>query len=149
MRILIGLYLSTILGRKPRLAAIRIRKIGCGCFECDDLDQFLMTDQARDDYSLRQERRTHLEKQMLKAPDLITFDTERSGRPYTLEVTKKPEVLAIIRWQVRQKEAEAFLSSIGDENMIAKIMGARYGDVEKALGGTQMFAMKLPGEGGE
>ena len=149
LRTLIGLYLSAILGQKPCLAAIKIRKIGCGCLECNALDQFLTTKAVTARYPLHQERRTHLERQMLKVPDLVAFDTERSGRPYTLVVTKKPEVVTILQWQSRLTEAKTFLSSIGDEKTIAKVMGARFVDVQKALEGTQMFAMKLSGAGGE
>jgi hypothetical protein len=126
MRILIGLYLSAVLGQKPRLAAINIHKIGCGCPECSALDRFLMTEKVRERYPLRQDRRTHLERQALKAPDLITFRTECSGSPYTLVVTKTPETVAILQRQTRQMEAKTFLPTIGDENMIAKVMGARY-----------------------
>jgi hypothetical protein len=149
MRILIRLYLSAVLGQKPRVPAIKIRKIGCGCLECNALDQFLMSNTVTVRYSMRQDRRTHLERHALKAPDLVTFHTERSGSPHTLVVTKKPDIAAILQWKTRETEAKTFLSSIGDDNMIAKIMGTRYGDVQKALDGTQMFMMKLPGAGGE
>jgi hypothetical protein len=143
------MYLSAVLGQKPRPAVMKIRKIGCGCLECDALDRFLTTDTAIERYPLRRDRRIHLERQASKAPDLITFHTERSGNPHTLVVTKKPEVVAILRWQTRQADAKTFLSTIGDENMIEKVMGARYGDFQKALDGTRMFAMKLPGACGE
>ena len=149
MRILIGLHLNAVLGPKPRQSAVKIRKVGCGCYECNHLDTFLLSNTVTAQYPLRQDRRTHLERQALRALDLVTFHTVRSGSPHTLVVTKKPEVAAVLQWQTRQTEARAFLSSIGDANVIATIMGPRYGDVQKALDGTQEFVMKSSASGGE
>ena len=149
MRILIGLHLNAILGPKPRMSAVKIRKVGCGCYECNQLDAFLLSNTVKAQYPLRQDRRMHLERQALRAPDLVTFHTVRSGSPHTLVVTKKPEVAAVLQWQTRQMEARTFLSSIGDANVIATIMGPRYEDVQKALDGTQEFVMKSSASGGE
>jgi len=54
-------------------------------------------------------------------------------------VTKLPEVVQGSAWGHRQKAATAFLSSIGTDEDIKKIMGVRYADVAAAINGTTPF----------
>jgi hypothetical protein len=56
-------------------------------------------------------------------------------------VAKRTETPAFTRWKVRQKEAESFLSSIGNRDVIAKIMDSRIVDVSTALTGAAVFAL--------
>jgi hypothetical protein len=45
------------------------------------------------------------------------------------------------RWLVLQQEAKEFLSAIGNDVDIMKLMGPRYDDVKKALEGVQSFSL--------
>jgi hypothetical protein len=75
------------------------------------------------------------------APDLVTYKTIRSGSPHGLQVTKNRDIVAASQWLVRQREARAFLGTIGSDAVIAKIMDDRYGDIVNALDGTQQFRL--------
>jgi hypothetical protein len=87
----------------------------------------------------------HLEQQIARFSELVTSSRSRpngkKGKAFTLVVTKKTENPAFAQWTVRQKEAESFLSSIGDSDVIAKIMGPRIVDVRMALTGVAVFAV--------
>jgi hypothetical protein len=139
-RILIGRYLSDVLRAKPSEPNAKMRKIGCGCPDCQVLDTFLMSDRPTTEFRMRQDRRAHLEGRALTAKDLLTFHTITTGSPHALVVTKRTEIFN--QWLNRQKVAQTLLSSIGDAQMIAKIMGSRSGDVQKALDGTQAYVVK-------
>jgi hypothetical protein len=138
MRALIELCLKAVLGPKPQ-TNVMIRKIGCGCHDCNDLDTFLLSTSTDHHFRLAQARRTHLETYLRRNTDLVTFQTIRQGSPYSLFVTKKPEVTAALRWKALQKYARSFFASIGEESVIAEIMGSRYEDVRMALEGRKLF----------
>lgn len=147
LQLFIGYYLRDVLGAKPRHMRTKIRKIGCNstvCQACTDVDRFLEAPTSVEQtFRYPQQKRTHLEKRLLGASDLVTFRTIRTGSPHGLVVTKKPEIVAAVQWEHKQREARAFLTSIGEDGLIAKIMGSRYGDVGKALDGTQQFMMTV------
>jgi hypothetical protein len=63
------------------------------------------------------------------------------GSPHTLVVSKKPEVLEQYTWRGRQKAALTFLQIFGGDKELAGIVKDRYGDVLKAVQGTQSFSM--------
>jgi hypothetical protein len=56
-----------------------------------------------------------------------------------LVVTKRPELVPIEHWKIRQKDAKALLTSIGNDAVLVRVMGAQYADVAKALDGTRQF----------
>ena len=138
-RILIGMYLSTVLGAKPRDSKLKIRDIGCGCKDCTGLDYFMKQQNAEMQVTYGSARRAHLQHQAVRAMDLVTFQTERA---HSLVITKRPELVNWIRWQTRIANAKNFLSAIGNDRVIAKLMGPRYVDVENALNGTQIYTFK-------
>lgn len=141
-RSMIGVYLEYILGSKPRQVHVpTIRKIGCGCFECNSVNTFLLSADSQQTFRYVQNRRIHLEGFLRGVPDLVTFSTIRSGSPHGLVVTKNNVIVAATQWLVRQKDAKAFLGKIGNDEVIARIMGPRYGDVLEALKGTMQFKM--------
>jgi len=142
-QILIGTHLRDMLGKKPKLSNARLRKIGCGCADCRQLDKFILDSTTETKtFPLGQVRRTHLESQIVKARDLCTCETMRYGKPYKLKVTKCPEVIDASTWGQRQKTAKWFLGLIGSDDEIKKIMGGRYTDVVAAIDGTMPFGAK-------
>jgi len=144
LQLLVGYYLREILGAKSRDVNAGIRKIGCGCADCKQVDTFLASNTAAEQtFRYAQARRTHVERQLSAASDLVTFQTIRRGSPHGVSVTKRPEVVAASQWVSRVAQAKVFLRSIGDDDVIAKLMGNRYADVSKALQGTQHFVLTV------
>ena len=142
-QILIGTHLRDMLGKKPQLVNARLRKIGCGCADCWELDKFILDSTTETEtFRLAQVRRTHLENQIVKARDLCTCETMRYGKPHGLKVTKCPEVVDASTWGQRQDTAKWFLRLIGSDDMIKRIMGGRYADVVAAIDGTMPFGAK-------
>lgn len=141
LQIFIGSYLRDVLGRKGQVFNAGLRKIGCGCSDCQLLDNFIMDPTTTStNFRLLQKRRTHLEHRINSARDLCTHNTIRSGSPHALQVTKLPSVIAASTWSHRQHNARTFLASIGSDSDIARIMGSSYPDVAIALQGTRPFS---------
>ncbi|KAF8908586.1 hypothetical protein CPB84DRAFT_1843480 [Gymnopilus junonius] len=138
-QVLIGLYLNLILVDKAHKHP-RLRKLGCGCQDCNSLVAFIVDPRSSmTTFRLVQARRSHLEGQLMRARDLCTYITVRSGSPHGLQVTKHPEAVKVLVWEWRQKDAKAFLASIGPDTIIAQIMGERYTEVQRALQGVARF----------
>lgn len=139
-QILIGSYLRVVLGEKGQHLNLRLRKIGCGCQDCQPLDKFILDPKTeKTTFRLVQKRRLHLEAQLSKASDICSYETIKSGNPHGVQVTKLTKVVQASKWESRQKEAKTFLSTIGTDEVIKKIMGVRYSDVIAAINGTVSF----------
>ncbi|KAF4616998.1 hypothetical protein D9613_008503 [Agrocybe pediades] len=142
LQLLIGLNLQDILGTKGQLPSMNLRKIGCGCFECGTLDNFILYDPAATKvFRVVYAQRIHLERQCGFARDICSYITIKSGHPHAIQVTKVPQVVPMSSWLGRQKNAATFLKTIGDGAMIAKIMGSRARDVRDAISGTTPYKM--------
>ncbi|KAF9564500.1 hypothetical protein CPC08DRAFT_247955 [Agrocybe pediades] len=142
LQLLIGLHLKDILGTKGQLPNMKMRKIGCDCSDCQMLDNFILyVPVATRVFRIVQARRIHLERRCDMARDLCAYTIIRSGSPHAIQVTKVPQVVQISSWLGRQKNAVAFLKTIGDDAIIAKIMGSRARDVSDAISGTTPFKM--------
>ncbi|KIM42098.1 hypothetical protein M413DRAFT_126557 [Hebeloma cylindrosporum] len=143
MQVIVATYLKDVLGGRGAFNCL-LRKVGCGCMDCQPLDKFLLDPSVSNaTFRLVQNRRLHLETRLSSANDLCTFQTIRSGSPHGLMVTKRPEVVLASSWNTRQKDAKAFLASIGTDDVISRIMGPRYPDVTQALNGVKAFASGL------
>ena len=146
-QILIGTYLRDILGKKGQLSNTLLRKIGCGCADCQSLDNFILNPKTTSEtFRLAQARRSHLERQVARASDLCSYQTIRGGSPHGLQVTKRREVVQASVWDYRQKEAKKFLASIGSDSTVSKIMGGRYADVVAAVSGKAWFGAGSTGK---
>lgn len=140
MQVMLATYLKDVLGKRGAFNCL-LRKIGCGCQDCQPLDKFMVDPNASTvTFRLAQHRRQHLEVRISSATDLCTSQTIRSGSPHGLMVTKRPDVVLASSWNARQKNAKAFLASIGPDDVISRIMGPRYLDVTQALSGVKTFA---------
>ncbi|CAA7268413.1 unnamed protein product [Cyclocybe aegerita] len=73
------------------------------------------------------------------AKDLCTYETIRSGSPYAVKITKRPEIVRAGTWEGRQQEAKAVLAKIGTNEEIQAIMGQRWKDVQNAIEGVAPF----------
>ena len=133
-----------VLGTKSQNTNAAIRKIGCGCVDCNQINGFLASGSSTEQtFRYPQARRTHLERYLSAASDLVTFQTIRSGSPHGIKVTKRPEVVAAAQWTSRVAQAKVFLRSIGDDDVLSRLMGNRYADVLKALQGVQQFILTV------
>ncbi|KAJ3933304.1 MAG: hypothetical protein NXY57DRAFT_892288 [Lentinula lateritia] len=142
IQVVLGSYLRFVLGARPNPnALVPARKLGCGCSNCQVLDNFLMSKSLEQTFRLVQARRTHLERQLYSGRDLVSFTTIRSGSPHGLVVKKNRQVADYQSWMQRQSQTKTFLGTIGDGNMLRKIAGHRYGDVLTAFEGKQQFML--------
>lgn len=141
IQLVIGSYLRDVLGSKPRSAHPHIRNIGCGCIDCTNMiESFMTSAQTTQTHRIVKARRLHIESRLRTAPDLVSFVTVTTGSPHGVNMTKRPNVVAAQSWKRRQVDAKAFLATIGNDQVLEKIMGSRFGDVQKALAGTQSFS---------
>ncbi|KAF6756350.1 hypothetical protein DFP72DRAFT_1044931 [Ephemerocybe angulata] len=91
-----------------------------------------------------QARRTHLEREIAQAriPHLISTETVRNrGSPYTLVVSKRPEVMGGLNWKEAQTKAVAFIRSVADDKGLKELMPDRYEDVLRAVAGSKVFVV--------
>lgn len=139
-QILIAMYLHDVLGSKPDVP-VNIRKLGCGCADCKPLDAFLLQTKETETFRYPTKRRNHVYPILSSVSDLIAVQTFRDRSPHKLAITKLPDFLAMLLWKVRVTNAKAFLKSIGDDNVIARLMGDRHEDVLKAIQGVQRFTL--------
>lgn len=143
IQVILATYLKDVLGRRGAFNCL-LRKVGCGCEDCQPLDKFMLDPNVSTvTFRLAQYRRHHLESRLSSATDLCTSQTIRSGSPHGLMVTKRHDVVLASSWNARQKNAKAFLASIGTDDVISRIMGPRYIDVTQALSGVKAFASGL------
>ncbi|KAJ3889327.1 hypothetical protein GG344DRAFT_78927 [Lentinula edodes] len=115
IQVVLGSYLRFVLGARPNPnALVPARKLGCGCSDCQVLDNFLMSKSLEQTFRLVQARRTHLERQLYSGRDLVSFTTIRSGSPHGLVVKKNRQVADYQSWMQRQSQTKTFLGTIGD-----------------------------------
>jgi hypothetical protein len=144
LQLFVGTYLRDILGAQPRNIRTKARKIGCGCGDCNAVNNFLSsTTSMQQIFRYAQTRRVHVERHLSAASDLVTFLTIRSGSPHGIQVTKRPKIVAALQWDTRVAQTKTFLGSIGDDDALSKLMRNRYGDVMKALQGSQQFTLMV------
>ena len=132
------------LGLKPP-STPTMRRIGCGCQICGALDAFMLSNDKTREFPGSRNQGQHLEQQISRASNIVTSSRSRpngnKSKSFTLVVTKRTEDPAFTQWKVRQKETESFLASIGDSDVIAKVMGPRSVDVQKARTGMAVFVV--------
>lgn len=134
----IGKYLAEILGKRGHIHPCGLRKVGCRCGDCNDLDKFILdTHQYTTILKVNKQRRNHLENQLRNATDLCTVTQISYGRPQGIKVTKTPAVVWACNWSHRLEESTTFLTSFGSAEVLSEIMGARLKDVIAALEGNQ------------
>ncbi|KAM6514007.1 hypothetical protein FALCPG4_015191 [Fusarium falciforme] len=93
-------YLDNFVGLEPGNNQDLVRNgVRCSCFDCGVLNGFL-TDPARmiGHFSVNKQRRMHLHRQLDSSGVDCTHETERSGSPQTLVVTKT------FRYQVKRHQ---------------------------------------------
>ncbi|EFI26739.1 2OG-Fe(II) oxygenase [Coprinopsis cinerea okayama7 len=136
VRGLVLLYVRQVLGSKPSEASMAsIRKVGCGCVYCNNLDVFIVGPATKIEYREAQIRRTHIEKRIASIPDLVTFTTVKYGSPHTLVITKREAAAQATQWKSKLREAKSFVAELGHGEDMEALMGPQgYLEVQRALG---------------
>ena len=137
----VGQYLHDVLGEMPKTSRLIMRKAGCGCADCQVLDDFLMGPLARTVLRLPVTRKSHIEKRVLNIPDLVSYTIVKSGSPHGIQIIKAAEFVSNTHWGSKVDEANKFLEKLGDTALLEKLMGHRYPDIEPALNGKQKFLL--------
>ncbi|KIJ56219.1 hypothetical protein M422DRAFT_239426 [Sphaerobolus stellatus SS14] len=143
-RNLISLYLHFVLRGKDTGAPIR--KIGCDCADCENLDRFMANSKREKTFRMSLKRRLHLESQLRssRGSEYCQWTMIGSG----LNVIKNADFLASLDWETRKAEASGFLGSLGYIENLRAVMGPRWIDVMTALHGIKSFCLDHePGNG--
>jgi len=143
MQIFVGTYLNEILGLPTTTPKLAIRQIGCGCDDCQKLDDFLTGNLSQILIRLPMSRKSHLEQCLTSAVDLASYRVVTTGSPYGLDITKSKSLIKGGLWASRVSQARKFLAQVGDQAFLQSLMGHRYADIEKALNGTQLFMLPI------
>ena len=131
---IIATYICLVLGREDQPHNVNLRRVGCAsaaCPDCKDLDTFML-DASRPTLTFRmvQKRRIHLEDRARAASDLCTVWHSGTNR---LDCA---DIMSSATWEVRQRNAKTFLASFGTEDVLRRIMGDHFRQVQDALAGT-------------
>ncbi|KAF9044406.1 hypothetical protein BJ165DRAFT_198051 [Panaeolus papilionaceus] len=147
LKLCIELYLGRVLSATApaALPSFPANPVACNQFnECKLLHAFVSNSESAIQFKAVQNVRTHLERHLAteNIGHILTYTTERRGTPYTLVVSKRPEMMASLKWREVHAAALAFLRSIGGTDAeLKEVMQERYDDVVKALQGTKTFVM--------
>ena len=145
LRALVEGWLQNLLGNPSSRAAAITNKLACECQDCERFNRFLRSDAVTETLRALQKRRLHVESIIRRSiPGIVTCTTITHGSPHTLQVTKTQGILAMGGWDTRVGSARAFLSLVGTPDVLARIMGGRYQDVEAALAGTKPYKLSKP-----
>lgn len=105
---------------------------GCGCADCDRLDQFLVDPQREiGEFSMAEKRRNHLSRRLcgyLEKSDEYDLSTIRAGSPYTLAVRKSERGWRRIHaeWVTRCQKASRQIEGLG-QHRLKKFLGVDAG----------------------
>ncbi|KAJ6510818.1 hypothetical protein C8R45DRAFT_1088961 [Mycena sanguinolenta] len=121
------------------VSAASVQTIGCrSCAECPKLRAFFASDARTIRFSRVQGIRTHLERELQNTSSWgVTWETIRSGSPYTLEVAKPPSMTAAGLWTANSQAGIALLQDLGDAETQARILGAAYPTVHARIHGEK------------
>lgn len=120
-------YIDGYVGRQPARNTVlaRARATGCSCHDCKSLNEFLASPTREVAcFTVNKQRRMHLHQQLDKGRVDCTHETDRSGSPQTLVVTKTfwhiekqrldwAQRLMVAREQMRMFKKEELLQLLG------------------------------------
>lgn len=152
----ICVYLAYILGGKENVPSIPPIVAGCGCADCDELDEFIRGPEAscRFEAYLGEDRLEHVLGRVTNtnANEIIdAFDDKSTPEPYSMILTKKREVVKTYTWAGRQEQAVKFMQHAvhGGEMEMRRLLGKRrYEDVLRAIHGVKAFELSDEGADG-
>ncbi|KAJ3528969.1 hypothetical protein NMY22_g9193 [Coprinellus aureogranulatus] len=155
-RTAICVYLAYVLGGKESVPSVPPVAVGCGCEDCDEMDEFIRGPEVscRFEAALGERRLDHILSRVkdTKANELVdAFDDESTMEPCSMIIEKKREVVKQYTWAGRQSEAVKFLkhAAHGGEREMMELLGKKaYECAVKAIHGVRPFELS-DAEGGD
>lgn len=145
LRTLVERWLRDLLGTPSNRPDVVLKKLACDCRDCARINQFLRSDAVTETLWAAQKRRSHVEGHIKNSIQLfVTCTTITRGSPHGLQVTKRQGAFTMYKWDERVGSARSFLSLVGSPDVLARIMGDRYQDVQAALAGTKPYKISNP-----
>lgn len=145
LRALVERWLQDLLGTPSKQPDALVKKLVCECQDCAMVNKFLRSSAATETFRAAQKRRSHMELNLKTTlPDAVTLTTVMRGSPHGLQVTKTQGTLTMDKWDGRVASARTFLALVGTPDVLARIMGERYQDVQAALAGTRPYIIGNP-----
>ena len=139
MRTFVERWLQDILDRPSKQPEAIVKTVNCSCTDCVRVNQFLQSSAATETFRAPQSRRSHMGENLRPLSSAVTWTIIKEGSRYGVKVTKTLETLATGPWGGRLESARALLALVGTRNVLARIMGERYQDIEAALAGTKPY----------
>jgi len=138
-------WLQDLLGTPSKQPESVVKKLICRCEDCARINRFLQSGDVTETIWAAQKRRSHMEGNLRTTlSDAVVFTTITSRSPYGLKLTKTQRTLTMGKWEGRVESARAFLALIGTPDVLVRIMGERYQDVQAALAGTKPYRAGNP-----
>ena len=144
LRAFVERWLQDLLGASSKQPDGLVKKLACECQDCANVNKFLRSSAATETFWAPQKRRSHMETNLRTLSNSVTLNTVMGRSPYGLQVTKTTGTLAMGSWQARVESTRAFLALVGPPDVLARIMGGRYQDVQAALAGTKPYKIGNP-----
>jgi hypothetical protein len=145
LRALVERWLQDLLGSPSQRPGAFVKNLTCECQDCTGINKFLRSDAETETFTVAQKRRSHMEANLRNnLPDVVVVTTTTGRSPQGLRVTKTQGTLTTEKWSWRVENARAFVSLVGTPDVLARIMGDRYQDVEAALAGTKRYKINKP-----
>lgn len=144
LRVFVERWLQDLLGASSKQPDGLVKKLACECQDCASVNKFLRSSAATETFWAPQKRRSHMETSLRTLSNSVTLNTVMGRSPYGLQVTKTAGTLAMGSWQARVESTRAFLALVGPPDVLARIMGGRYQDVQAALAGTKPYKIGNP-----
>ncbi|TEB30979.1 hypothetical protein FA13DRAFT_318812 [Coprinellus micaceus] len=153
-RTAVSVYLPNVLGAKGDVLGLD-RKVGCGCVDCAELDEWIRGPEVRCQFesSLGRDRLNHTEERLAEADtqdSIDMYDGVETIRPRSLILEKNTEVVKKYTWVGRQAEAVRFMrhAVLGGEEEMRELLGkGAYERAVKAVHGVRPFELGDLGEG--
>ena len=138
-------WLQDLLGSPSKKPDALVKELTCRCSDCAKVNKFLRSGAVTETFWAAQKRRSHMETNIRSTlPNAVTYTTITRGSPHGLQVSREQGTATMDKWSGRVETARAFLALVGTPDQLARIMGARYQDVQAALAGTKPYKISNP-----
>lgn len=141
-RYIIEMYLQEVLGSKEGSPYLKFSMLTCGHEACSQVNDFLRSEETKmkvpvDSAACRCATDLRIDQRYR----LIERESYTGWERPSLDLIKSHEAMAAQHWSIRLADAQELLKSIGTDDEISRIMGGRYADVRRALGGSRAFVI--------
>ncbi|KAK5157081.1 hypothetical protein LTS14_004599 [Recurvomyces mirabilis] len=126
--------LQELLGRwaqyEPLPPTRLLRECGCGCVNCEELDEFLMDNGKRVlSYREKSAIRDHIYCRLHSQDDLVERTILRNGSPHTLTISKINGEFEQYKWNYRRKQAKKWIKDLGNKECLRDLLDLMYDEI--------------------